>query len=100
MVCSALHRIETDPFTACELLGLDVNPKTEIDEDFAAKIARGLPVSDAEVRANAVCHNMTWSYDLYGKSPIKLNSSRETMSALTKEVVYWLINVAVILLVV
>lgn len=64
------------------------------------KLAKGMPVTEAEIRENTVCHNLTSSTELYGRSPIKLNSSRSSSAALAKVFLIWLINAVAVFLVV
>jgi hypothetical protein len=100
LICSKLEHIAPSHQLACELLGLNINPKTEIDQDFMMKIMRNIRVSEQEVKEHAVCHNLSSSYHLYGKSPVKHTVTSSEKGHITALEFLLLISTLVVFLVV
>lgn len=100
LICSRLRDIATTAEESCAMLGLQINDRKTMDEDFVLKVISGLNVNEEEVAANAMCYNFTSSYQLYGRSPLRLNRTVTEQSSLFAIKICLLISLVVVVLVI
>ena len=99
LICSKLNSIVQSANEFCEHIGLQINTKSSMDEDFVLKVIEGIPVKESEMIKNSMCHNLTSSYQLYGKSPVRLNRTIIELSSILAVKICLLISLVVVILV-
>lgn len=100
LICSKLAHIARNYEHACELLGLNINSKVARDQEFLLKVQKHIRVSEEEIRENSICHDLTSSNQLYGRSPVKHHTDLSEEGGIRAIKILSLISTLVVFLVV